>query len=91
MYVRKSRYQAASQSGVTGGNYYGDALGTFEGSFYGNTTSYNLTGALFENLAAYLRQGNNTICLFNPSPQASSQGYSRNYLLWTAATLTDHL
>ena len=88
VYVRKSKFQAASQSGITGGGYYGDALGMFEGSFYGNTSSYNLTGPLFTNLAAYLREGNNTICLFNPSPQVSSQGYSRNYLQWTAATIT---
>ena len=26
VYVRKSKYQAVSQSGVTGGSYYGDAL-----------------------------------------------------------------
>nr|HML46253.1 DUF859 family phage minor structural protein [Clostridia bacterium] len=88
VYVRKSKYQAASQSGVTGGNYYGDALGTFSGSFYGNTTSYTFSGSLFDNLAAYFQQGNNTICLFNPSPQASSQGYSRNYLQWESATIT---
>ena len=88
VYVRKSKYQAASQSGITGGGYYDEALGTFEGSFYGNTTSYTFSGPLFDNLAAYLRQGNNTICLFNPSPQASSQGYSRNYFQWTEATLT---
>lgn len=88
VYVRKSKYQSASQSGVTGGNYYGDALGTFTGSFYSNTTSYNLTGALFDNLAAYFQEGNNTICLFNPNPQASSQGYSKNYLQWESAKLT---
>lgn len=88
MYVRKSRYQAASQSGITGGNYYGDALGTFTGAFYGNTTSYNFSGTLLSNLAAYFEAGNNTICLFNPSPVKSSQGYSNNYLQWESATIT---
>lgn len=88
VYVRKSKYQAASQSGITGGNYYGDALGTFTGAFYGNTSSYALTGALFDNLAAYFAAGNNTICLFNPSPVKSSQGYSNNYLQWTECTIT---
>lgn len=88
VYMRKSRYQAASQSGVTGGSYYGDALGTFTGSFYGNTTGYNLSGSLLQNMAAYFEAGNNTICLFNPNPQRSSQGYSKNYLQWTSATIT---
>ena len=84
VYVRKSKYQAVSQSGVSGGNYYGDALGTFSGAFYNNTTTHTLTGALLTNLAAYLEAGNNTICLFNPSPVKSSQGYSTNYLQWSA-------
>lgn len=88
VYVRKSKYQAASQSGVTGGNYYGDALGTFTGAFYGNTSSYTLTGALLDNLAAYFSAGNNTICLFNPSPVKSSQGYATNYLQWSECTIT---
>ena len=87
VFLRKSKYQAASESGVTGGNYYGDALGTFTGSFYGNTTSYEFSGTLFNTVAAYLQAGNNTFCLFNPSPSASSQGYSYNYLQWNAATL----
>ena len=88
VYVRKSKYQAVSQSGVTGGNYYGDALGTFSGAFYNNTTTHTLTGALLTNLAAYLEAGNNTICLFNPSPVKSSQGYSTNYLQWSACKIS---
>lgn len=88
VYVRKSKYQAASQSGITGGNYYGDALGTFTGAFYENTSTYTLSGDLLNNLAAYFAQGNNTICLFNPSPVKSSQGYSNNYLQWTECTIT---
>ncbi|MEA4896901.1 MAG: DUF859 family phage minor structural protein [Christensenellaceae bacterium] len=87
VYLRKSKYQAASQSGITGGNYYGDALGTYTGSFYGNTTSYDFYGALFYSVADYLQAGNNTFCLYNPSPSASGQGYSYNYLQWSAATL----
>lgn len=88
VYVRKSKYQAVSQSGVTGGNYYGDALGTFSGAFYNNTTTHTLTGAVLTNLAAYLEAGNNTICLFNPSPVKSSQGYSTNYLQWSACKIS---
>lgn len=87
VYVRESKYQAASESGVTGGNYYGPALGTFTGSFYGNTTTTTLSGTLFTNLAAYLAAGNNTICLFNPSPSTSSQGYSNNYMQWNACQI----
>ena len=87
VYVRESKYQTASQSGVTGGNYYGSALGTFTGSFYGNTTTTTLSGTLFTNLAAYLAAGNNTICLFNPSPSTSSQGYSNNYMQWDACQI----
>jgi hypothetical protein len=87
VYVRESKYQAASQSGITGGNYYGPALGTFSGSFYGNTTTNTLSGSLLTNFAAYLAAGNNTICLYNPSPSASGQGYSYNYMQWTACQI----
>ena len=88
MYVRKSNYQSASQSGITGRGYCGDALGTFTGAFYGNTSTYTLSGDLLNNLAAYIAAGNNTICLYNPSPVKSSQGYSTNYLQWSECTIT---
>ncbi|HNX05852.1 MAG TPA: hypothetical protein PKI32_10145, partial [Opitutales bacterium] len=78
VYLRQSNYQAASQSGITGTNYAGAALGTFTGSFYGNTTTTTLSGSLLTALANYLTAGNNTICLYNPSPVAASQGYSYN-------------
>ena len=92
VYVRKSRYQEASRSGVTGANYVGDALGTFTGSFYGNTTSYTFNAttnsALFAAMAAYFQQGYNTLTLYNPSPSKSSQGNSNNYLQWDSCTMT---
>ena len=88
VYVRKSNYQSASQSGITGLGYCGDALGTFTGAFYGNTSAYTLSGDLLNNLAAYIAEGNNTICLYNPSPVKSSQGYSTNYLQWSECTIT---
>ena len=88
VYVRKSNYQSASQSGITGLGYCGDALGTFTGAFYGNTSTYTLSGDLLNNLAAYIAAGNNTICLYNPSPVKSSQGYSTNYLQWSECTIT---
>lgn len=49
VYVRKSRYQAASQSGIAGRDYYGDALGTFTGSFYDNTTVCTFSDELLRN------------------------------------------
>lgn len=70
VYLRKSKYQSASEY-VTGGSYYGDALGTFSGSFYDNTTSYSFSGTLFDELANYFQAGNNTLCLFNPDPKSS--------------------
>ena len=88
VYVRKANYQSASQSGITGLGYCGDALGTFTGAFYGNTSTYTLSGDLMNNLAAYIAAGNNTICLYNPNPVKSSQGYSTNYLQWTECTIT---
>lgn len=88
VYVRESKYQAASQSGVTGGNYYGPALGTFTGSFYGNTTTTTLSGTLFTNLAAYLAAGNNTVCLFNPNAtRAGGQTYAYNYMQWDSCQI----
>lgn len=87
VYVRKSNYQSTNGS-ATGANYCGDELGTFTGSFYGNTTTNVITGTLLTNLAAYFAAGNNTLCIYNPSPVAGSQGYSRNYLQWSSVTMT---
>ena len=87
VYVRKSNYQNTSAS-ATGAGYAGDALGTFTGSFYNNTTTVNITGSLLTNLAAYFAQGNNTITIYNPSPVESSHGYSNNYLQWSSVTMT---
>lgn len=88
VYLRKANYQSGIASGVTGLGYKGDALGTFSGSFYGNTTSYQITGALFTAMAAYIAQGNNSFTIYNPSPSNSSQGYSYNYLQWNSVTIT---
>ena len=87
VYLRKSNYQNASTS-ATGLQYTGDALGTFTGSFYGNTTYYTITGALLTAMASYITAGNNTFTLYNPSPTKSSQGYSTNYLQWSSVTMT---
>ena len=88
VYLRKSNYQAAAASGVTGSGYAGAALGTFDGSFYGNTTTCALTGTLLTNVAAYIQAGNNTFTIYNPNATASPKGYSYNYFQWTAVTIT---
>ena len=88
VYMRKANYQNSIASGVTGLGYKGDALGTFTGSFFGNSTFYQMTGTLFTNMAAYISQGNNTFTIYNPSPSSSSQGYSYNYLQWESVTIT---
>ena len=88
VFLRKANYQNYIEAGVTGLGYTGDALGTFDGSFYGNTTFYQMTGSLFTNMAAYIAQGNNTFTIYNPFPASSSQGYSYNYFQWSSVTIT---
>lgn len=51
-YLRKSNYQEAACSGVTGSGYAGAALGTFDGTFYSNTTTCTLSGTVLTNVAA---------------------------------------
>ena len=87
VYLRKANYQNASTS-ATGLQYVGDALGTFTGSFYGNTTSYTISGNLLTAMAAYITAGNNTFTIYNPSPTKSSYSYSTNYLQWSSVTMT---
>ena len=88
VYWRRSNYQEASKEGVTGADYVGTALGTITGSFYDNLTSHSITGSLLTAMASYITAGNNTFLIYNPSPEQSSQGYSKNYLMWTDVTLT---
>lgn len=88
VYLRKALYQNSIASGVTGYGYVGDALGTFSGSFWGNSGSYAMSGGLLTNMAAYIAQGNNAFTIYNPSPVQSSYGYSTNYLQWTSVVLT---
>ena len=88
VYWRRSNYQEASKEGVTGSDYVGTALGTITGSFYDNLTSHSITGDLLTAMASYITAGNNTFLIYNPSSEQSSQGYSKNYLMWTDVTLT---
>ena len=88
VFMRKSNYQEAAASGISGWQYTGDELGTFDGSFYGNYTSYYITGSLFTNMANYIAAGNNTFTIYNPYASATSHGYSYNYLQWSSAIIT---
>ena len=88
VFLRKANHQNYIESGITGYGYAGDELGTFDGSFYGNTTSYYITGSLFTQMAAYIAQGNNAFTIYNPYPSSSSQGYSYNYLQWSSVVIT---
>ena len=88
VYLCRSNYQEASKDDVTGADYVGTALGTFDGSFYDNLTSYSMTGELFTAMAGYIASGNNTFTLYNPNPVQSSQGYSLNYFMWSDVTVT---
>ena len=88
VYLRKALYQDDIADGVTGSGYAGDALGTFTGSFYNNTTTNTITGDLLTAMGNYISQGNNAFVIYNPSPYAGSQGWSTNYLQWTSVTLT---
>ena len=51
VYMRKANYQNSIASGVTGLGYTGNALGTFDGSFFGNSTVNQMTGTLFNNMS----------------------------------------
>lgn len=87
VYVRASNYQTIA-SGVTGSGYVGATLGTFSGSFYNNTTNNTLSGNMLTALSEYFQAGNNTFCIYNPSPVQGSVGtYSRNYLQWNTVTM----
>ncbi len=88
VYLRKATHQNYIWEGVTGAAYAGDELGTYVGSFYNNTKTYEMTGNLLAAMGAYMAQGNNTFVIYNPDPVAGSQGYSRNYLLWSSVTIT---
>ena len=88
VFLRKANYQNGIASGIAGWQYTGDELGTFDGSFYGNYTSYYITGLLFNAMAAYISAGNNSFTIYNPYASASSHGYSYNYLQWSSVVIT---
>lgn len=88
VFLRKANYQNGIASGIAGWQYTGDELGTFDGSFYGNYTSYYITGSLFNAMAAYIATGNNSFTIYNPYASASSHGYSFNYMQLESVVIT---
>lgn len=88
VFLRKANYQNGIASGIAGWQYTGDELGTFDGSFYGNYTSYYITGSLFNAMAAYIAAGNNSFTIYNPYASASSHGYSFNYMQLESVVIT---
>lgn len=88
VFLRKANYQNGIASGIAGWQYTGDELGTFDGSFYGNYTSYYITGSLFNAMAAYIAAGNNSFTIYNPYASASSHGYSFNYMQLESIVIT---
>jgi hypothetical protein len=88
VFLRKANYQNGIASGVAGWEYTGDELGTFDGSFYGNYTSYYITGSLFNAMAAYIAAGNSSFTIYNPYASASSHGYSFNYMQLESVVIT---
>lgn len=69
----------------------GAALGTLKGKFYSNTTTHTLNkssnAALFQAMAAYLKEGNSALVIYNGETSAAD-GYSTNYARITSCTLT---
>lgn len=88
VFLRKANYQNGIASGIAGWQYTGDELGTFDGSFYGNYTSYYITGSLFNAMVAYIAAGNNSFTIYNPYASASSHGYSFNYMQLESVVIT---
>lgn len=88
VFLRKANYQNGIASGIAGWQYTRDELGTFDGSFYGNYTSYYITGSLFNAMAAYIAAGNNSFTIYNPYASASSHGYSFNYMQLESIVIT---
>ena len=87
VYLKESNYQDITVA-ATGAQFAGDELGIFDGSFYGNTTSYSMSGTLLSNMASYIAAGNNTFVVYNPNATASYEGYSYNYFQWTDVSIT---
>lgn len=87
-YLYQSTVQGTATPTANGNTYIGSQIGSFEGYLYGNTATFTLSGTTLSNIVSYLSGGKNTLVLYESNPQASSKGWSKNYFLWTAATMT---
>lgn len=87
---RKANYQYLN-TGVDGSAQVGASLGGLTGVFYNTTLTFTLdksnNTALFNNLAAYFKEGNCTLSIYN-GETSSSTGYSANYLCVNQCVLT---
>lgn len=76
---------------LKGSEQVGDSLGTLTGKFYSNTTTHTLNAssnpALFQKMAAYLKEGNSALVVYN-GETSTADGYSTNYARITSCTLT---
>ncbi len=87
-YFYQSNVQGTDAPTVTGNDYVGTQIGSINGYMYGNTATFTLSGDTLTNLVSYLTSGRNTLTLYESNPQATGKGWSRNYFLWTSATMT---
>lgn len=87
VYLKRSNYQEPNAEGVTGAQYAGTVIGSFVSQFYGNRKNFTFTGVPLSDMSAYISAGNNTFVIYNPSPQATDAGFSKNYLEWTQVIL----
>ncbi len=87
---RRAKYQSLNKS-VKGSAQVGTVLGTLTGKFYSNTVTHTLSEtsntALFNNMKAYLAEGNSVLVLYN-GETSSSSGYSTNYARVTSCVIT---
>lgn len=89
-------YQATAQAtssqtfddSLTGLQYVGTSIGSFQNDMYNNTTTNVLDGTTLDNMAAYLQAGNNTFVLYEANAQKSPYGeHSVSFMVWTACSI----
>lgn len=91
----KARWQYIN-TGISGAQQVGDAIGNLTGHFYNATVSYNLSASstgdnltVFNNMKTYFESGNSAlVCYSGESSKGGSHNYSYNYLKITTAAIT---
>lgn len=89
MTLRRSNLNSRSDS-AQGSAYAGSVLGTLSNVFRGNTSTHVLDSssntALFEAMAAYLKEGHDILTIYN-GERGSGSGNTANYLEVTSITI----